>query len=154
VALAGLEDDLGVRAGASDGVLGGAVKQDVVSGWRAPNTSVFDNLVGRLIVVVADGEDAEVDFVGERGRAVNQDGADNAVTVLRREVRVVPGAAVLLGAEAVLEGTSGGDGALGDAVGTIVYDDLALLSVKSSRNVDVRSWVPFWWRPCQWIEVL
>ena len=44
------------------------------------------DLVGRPVVPVGDGEDAEVFVVGEGGRAVELDGADDAVGVLGGEV--------------------------------------------------------------------
>lgn len=122
VALAGLKGGDRVGAAAVGRVDVGAIEEDVVRGRGALGPGVDDDLVGGLVVVVGDGEDAEVDVVRQRSRAVDLDGADDAVAVLGREVGVVPGRAVLLSAEAVLERVSGGDGALGHAVGAVIWD--------------------------------
>jgi len=82
MALAGLEDNLGVRAGTAGGVLCRTIEEDVVSSGGATNTRVLDDLICRLVVVIADGEDTEVNLIRERSRPVDQDSADDTVAVL------------------------------------------------------------------------
>lgn len=89
MALARLEDDLGVRPGTSDGVLGSTVDKDVIGGRRAGNAGILNNPVRGPIIIVANGEDTEVYFIRKRGRTMNQDSTDHPVSVLCREVRVV-----------------------------------------------------------------
>lgn len=51
----------------------------------------INDVLGGVIVPVADGEDAEVGIVRVGGRAVDLDWTNDAVGVLRGDVRVVPG---------------------------------------------------------------
>lgn len=119
--LAGSQSDVGPLSGAGDGVLSETLEEDVVAEGRTGVLGDFDKLIGGFVVVVREGEGTEVDIVGKRSRAVDYDGADDAVAVLGGEVRVIPACAVLLGAELVDSRTSlRRNGALGDAVGTVM----------------------------------
>ena len=109
VRLSGLELELGDtcvgRAGGlvACGGSGGAIKvhlavDEVVvrghAGRAAGGEHVLDQIKVRAVVPVGEHDGAEIDVVLGLGRAVDDNGADDAAGVLRRVVGVVPGCAV------------------------------------------------------------
>lgn len=98
-----------------------SVNEHVVGRWRAVKLCKLDQVIGRLVVIVAKGEHAEIDIIGQRCWPVDLDGSDNTVGILSRKVRVVPGRAVLGSQERVQPATTvGRNRALCRAVGAIV----------------------------------
>ncbi len=87
VALAGSEGHVRILAGAGDGMNVGAVEEDVVAGGRAVELGELDKIVGGVVVVVADGEDAKVNIIGQGSRPVDLDRTPDAVAVLGGEVK-------------------------------------------------------------------
>lgn len=136
VLLAGLKDHLkllaaadtvGVRAAAAvEGV--GAVDEGVLGSGRGTLAGrCRPALKGRLVEVVLEEEHTHVDVIVVGGRSVDDHRTEHAIGSLQGKVRVVPGAAVLGGAELVGERLARGDGALGDTRNTIILDGVALV---------------------------
>lgn len=85
-------------------VLVGAVDQDVVSRWRAVlalkvDERVGGNLESSLVVPIRELVDTKIDVIVGRSRSVEEHRANNTVTVLVGEVRVVPRSTELSGLE-------------------------------------------------------
>jgi hypothetical protein len=121
VTLARGQGHLGILTMTSLGMNTGTVEENVVAERWTVALSVVHQLIRALVVVIHKRERAKVDVIGQRSWTVNDDGTDNAIAILSREVRVVPAGAILLGTEAI--GTLaavGRDGAFSNAVGAIV----------------------------------
>jgi hypothetical protein len=133
-----------------------AVDQSSIGSGRS-GVDVLDargKSVDSLVVPVSDRERAGIDIVVGSSRALNNDRANNSVTVLAREVRVVPRGAVLGSLEGVGLLLIRGNRALGDSGYTI-------LCIPTERRVKVSlmshtsnlggfySYLCHWRRPCQ-----
>ena len=88
------ELDIAVRASSSS-ILVGAVDENVVSEWWRPASLQVDvgtrfDCSSSLVVPVADCVSPEIEVIIGCCRAIDVDRAYDAVTVLGREMRVVP----------------------------------------------------------------
>lgn len=120
--LAGGERDIGKFTSAGLGILSVPFEENSVTGRGTAIHGFLNQDISWLVVVVGDGEDTKIDIVGKRSRTIDHDGANDAVAILGREMRVVPTGAILLSAEPVDAAASlGRDRAFGDTVGTIVH---------------------------------
>jgi len=120
VPLATRQGNVGVLPSPGRGMDVCSVDQNVIAGRWAGVLGDINQLVSGLIVVITDRESAKINIVGQRGRAVDDDGPDHSVGILGREVRMVPRCTVLVGKEGISLAATRWDGALGDTISTVM----------------------------------
>lgn len=121
MALARLELDTGILSLARIvRVDVGSIEENVAARWGPRDQSDGNELVCRLVVRVADGERAKIDIPVVGRRPVDHNRAPDAISILRREVRVIPGRAILSGPPAIGLALARRQRALRDAIGTVV----------------------------------
>lgn len=92
-----------------------AIEEDIVAWGCAVGLSVVDQVVCGFVVIVRQDHRAKINVIRRACRSVDLDGANDPVTVLGREVTVIPRRAVLPSYERVLPLTTiRGNRAFGD----------------------------------------
>lgn len=66
------------------------IEENVVAGGSAVGLGVMYYVICRVVVIIRQDHRAQVNIVRRAGRSINLDGANDPVTVLSREVAVVP----------------------------------------------------------------
>lgn len=97
-----------------------AVKENILACWRTIMRSIDNELVRSPVVVVGQDERAEIDIIIQTCRPVNMDGSNNAISILGREVRMIPAGSILMGNIGIDSFTSWWNWTLGDAIDSIL----------------------------------